>query len=415
MTVGTTDADTSSGDGVSTWQARVNGLGITGAKVKVDGVYDSADASAARAVQRADGLLVDGVVGPQTWAATFDVGANGVDLDGAFRMPLAWDPRAMPRLFNADGSDAGANSAWDPTILVVDRDEDMGNSITKAQATRSAQAELARTPTPGWVGEIVLTADPIEGSRLDIREGQNIRVLGHLATDVVLHIAQVSVQDDRSVRLTVDEHYRDLVTLAGILSRDKESATDPARMPARKYRRRFRENVVDFDGESPAGVVPDFALFGGLWSVIHIPVSQTGQVASIRLQTHGPMAKFSVAFFGDSVTAAQMVSLVGNPLIAHGNYGPYDHHRPDLELLGFINAIGGPGQAAGYSQDTDTGAGSGYETSPYTGSSTLLTGWLVDTASWAYTSVRPPWLWLAFYSDRSTRIRGRLLPAPPQQ
>jgi len=407
MTIGTTDGLTTSGTGVSDWQKRVDSLGIPGAKVAIDGAYSSQDAAACRIVQKAYGITIDGVVGPQTWAASFNVGANGGSLDGAFRMPLAYNAATMPRLYQADGSDAGANSGWDPTLLVVDRDEDMGAGISKAQAVRSAAAEFARNATPGLAGEIILTGDPREGSRFDVREGHNIKVLGFQGADVLVHIAHVQVSG-MTVRLTVDERGRDLITLAGILTRDAAAASDPARMPARKYRRSVlsRDAVVDFDSESPAGKVPDFALFGGLWSVIHIPVSQQGTVAEMELTTHGPASPFVVAFFGDAVTANFMVSHVGaNPLVDRGDgYGPFDWDYDNLLTAGFIEAIGGPGQAAGYDR--------GYQTSPFTGGSTPLTGKLRSTAGFQYRSVRPPWLWLAFFSPNSTRINGRMVPAP---
>jgi hypothetical protein len=163
---------------VSDWQERVNDLNLT-ADLRVDGVYNSNDAEACRVIQRHFGLTVDGVVGPQTWAATFDVGANGTDLGSAFRLPLAWDPKVMPRLYHADGSDAGANPAYDSTVIVVDRDENFGSGVTKTQARRSARAELARDANPGWVGTITLDADPPRGPGGTSYEGQNIRVNGH--------------------------------------------------------------------------------------------------------------------------------------------------------------------------------------------------------------------------------------------
>ncbi|HET9654601.1 MAG TPA: peptidoglycan-binding domain-containing protein, partial [Kineosporiaceae bacterium] len=178
MTVGSTDAGTTTGHGVSDFQRRVNELGLTGTHVAVDGVYNTADAKACRVVQKHFGIQVDEVCGPQTWAALFDVGANAGDLSSSFRLPLAWDPKVMPRLYNADGSDAGPNPAYDPAVPVVDRDENFGPGISKEDGRRSAVAELARSSTPGWVGTIVLRADPNEGSRWDIQAGQNILLRG---------------------------------------------------------------------------------------------------------------------------------------------------------------------------------------------------------------------------------------------
>jgi len=405
--LGDTDAGTVSGAGVSDWQERINATGLV--KVVVDGIFDAADAAAARVVQAKRGLTVDGIVGPQTWAATFDVGVDGTDLTAAYRAPLAALASATPTLTFADGSAGGPNPSDNPNSLVVDRDEDFGDGVTKAQAIVSAQQELARSSTPGWVGEIVLTADPQEMSRFDIREGSNGTLLGWTGRDVPLHVAQVRVQppgpadEHGTVTLTVDERARDLVTLGAILRRDQDAARNPAMMPPRKQRRSQSrpDSVVEFDGESSGGIIPKHALYGGLWTVIRIPVSQAGKVARVVAAT-SPASPFVLAFFGDAVTPADLRSLVGaNPLAERGDgFGPFDK----LTTRGFVEALGGPGQACGYSP--------GYETSPHTGTATPLTGKLDSSGSWTYQSVKPPWLWLAEYSATSTFISGRIYPAP---
>ncbi|MGF7235732.1 MAG: transglycosylase family protein [Frankia sp.] len=53
---------------VRAWQTRMNKLGY---HLVVDGRYGPQSAGAARELQRAKGLAVDGIVGPQTWRATF--------------------------------------------------------------------------------------------------------------------------------------------------------------------------------------------------------------------------------------------------------------------------------------------------------------------------------------------------------
>lgn len=408
--IGDTDAGTLSGTGVSDWQRRVNETGI--ATVKVDGKYDATDAAAAKLVQRAKGLTIDGVVGPQTWAASFDVGANGVDLNAAYRAPLAQLASVTPLLTQADGSFGGANPSDNRSIIVVDRDEDFGDGISKAEAIRSAKAELVRTSTPGWVGEIVLRVSPPEIAMWDIREGTNGVLKGWTGRDVTLHVAQVRTTPPRgtdpgSVTLTVDEHARDLMTLGSILRRDKDAQKNPAMLPPRRMRRsQLRaDSVVEYDGESSGGVIPRLALYAGLWTVIRIPVSQAGKVAQVVAQTT-PEAPFCLAFFGDAVTPADLVRNVGaNPLAERGDgFGPFDWAADKLATLGFIEAIGGPGQAAGYDP--------GYETSPHTGLSTPLTGKLISTGSWTYRSARPPWLWVAVFCPFSTFISGRIYPAP---
>ena len=58
------------GDDVRIWQREaVQGHGLA---LVVDGAYGSVSAEACRRIQRAAGLDIDGVVGPLTWAATFE-------------------------------------------------------------------------------------------------------------------------------------------------------------------------------------------------------------------------------------------------------------------------------------------------------------------------------------------------------
>lgn len=406
MDVGTTDGDTIGGHGVSDMQRRVNETGI--ARVSVDGVYNTSDAAAIEIVQRHYGITVDGIVGPQTWAALFPQYASNA-LAGAFRLPLAFDKHIMPRLYRADGSDAGANSYYDSSILRVETDVNYGAGVTKAQAIKYAKAQLARDYPAGWTGTITLTMDPVEGSMYDIRAGHNFRLKGWGGDSdgILLHISGVEVSPQtETVTLTVDTKARDLATLNAINQRNRDNATNPLRLPSRVSRksRLIQDTTVPYDGESAGGILKKTALINGLWVYVDLPISEIGRVAKLELQTD-PAQKFSVAFFGNlRVTAAQMASRVGNPLVFASAYGPYDRLNELYPEMGFIEAFGGPGQAAGY--------GSGYETSPFNGASTTITGTLKNFSGWDYQSSQPPFIRVFFWATDNGSIEGRIYPAP---
>jgi hypothetical protein len=402
-----------SGAGVETAQQRLVELGY---RATVDGTFSSADANAVKVFQRDRGLTIDGIIGPQTWSALFPQYPINY-LDGSFRLPLAFDTRIMPRRYYPDGSDAGANPGFVSGYPRIEVDISFGENVTKADGIRSANDMLARDREPGWLGSIDLGTDPQEGSIFDIREGHNLRLKRwETTTGPLLHIAEVTVFPQRlEATVQVDEKARDILMITQIKQRNLEAIVQPNRLPARKLRSSnlVSDAVIRFEGESPAGVIRKLALIGGLWVYVDIPVSEVGTVASLTLQT-SPATKFVVAFFGDlAVTPSDLISHVGaDPLAERGDgFGPFDWHAAQIASLGFIQAYGGPGQAAGYDRNSSND-GSGYETSPFSGGSTTVTGCLRNTASWSYRSTRPPFLRAFFFAPDDCTISGRLLPAP---
>jgi hypothetical protein len=97
---------------------------------------------------------------------------------------------------------------------------------------------------------------------------------------------------------------------------------------------------------------------------------------------------------------------VGDPTATDVNgRGPYQPNQDTLAELGFVDAIGGPGQAAGYSP--------GQQTSPWDGvGESPVTGKLDSQAPISYRSAKPPWIWVGFYATDSCYINGRILPGP---
>lgn len=410
---GETDASTDSGDGVTTIQERINQLNLT-RDVAVTGVYDAATEAAIRSIQDQAGITVDGIVAGQTWNVLWPL-YSGVQIGLEIRLPLTYDYRVQQSLYAADGTVLGPNPAYTPTILRVEKDINYGSGISKAVGTQAAKDEYNRTrgeggAYPGWVGSVTLRVDPNQGSRWLIREADVLRVQSFQGGTKDLHIAAVDARPSDgpgSVTLTVDELARDLPTVAAILAQDEESKDDPLRLPGRRARQSqiTPDAVEPFDGESSAGRIPPIPLFGGLWTVQAIPLSAAGKIARIRMKAT-PVTPFYLAFFGDTITAEQLVRYVGNPTVTdtYGR-GPYQPNQDTLAQLGFIDAVGGPFQASGYSP--------GQQTSPWDGTGeSPLTGVLDSQAPISYRSVRPPWIWVAFYARDSCRISGTILPGP---
>lgn len=398
IAIGTTDAMTDSGDGVSTWQRQARELGY---KIAVDGVYNDNDARVVRAVQAAYGIQVDGRIGPQTWVATFATGSNAGDLNGAYRRPLAIDKRVDPNLYAANGAIVGKNPDYDPSIIRYETSIDYGTGIAKAEGRASAQLQVARDANPGWSGTVSLLTDPWEGSRSQIREGDKLTILGWNGAplDVWVVTREVDPSNGWSVNLTVDSKYRDAMTLGSILTRNRESRNTPGRRPGNIDKQSHQtRDIVEFDGDSGAGVIPRLPLFANLWSVIHIPVSLVGSIALLDVRTEGPVAPFVLAMFGAPITAANLLDLVGNPLTSDNGW---TKHADELaNKWGWIETYGTPDDPAGYYPGNKSADGSS------------LTGRLYDTNSLQFTSTKGGWVWVAMFSSVSTHISGTVRPGP---
>lgn len=385
--VGTTDAMTDTGDGVTVWQRRMRALGYG---VTIDGVYSSADEQWARKVQRDRGLHVGGGVGPQTWVATFDEGTNGADLSKSYRAPLAVAPEVEPFLYAANGAIVGGNPAYDPNVERRESDDiDFGTGVTKAEAIAEAEKMLARNAHPGWVGTITLRGDPWEGSRWFMFEGQNVLLHGHRGGDVLLHIVARNLDPETGqVTLTVDSKARDALTVREIRERNAESRIDPARKPGNANRRsRLDQDILNpFDGESGAGRFYRRPINGlaGLWSVVPVYISEAGQLNRVYLRTLAPAAKFWVALFGKEVTPNWMAARVGNP----ASPDAWKAVIEDRENNGLIEQWGNDSQPCGVDE-----AGN-------------VNGILEDTGGLSYYSTKGGWTWVAVYADRSTFIEG---------
>lgn len=358
------------------------------------GTYTQTDAGVCKRFQAQAGLSVTGKVNAQTWAATFDVGANAGALDNAYIAPLNYDKRIEPYTYSANGAATGSNPDYDPSIMRVERFENYGEGMERDKAIMLAGAEITHDGIAQYAGTIDLKIDPQEGSRFEIKAGQNIVLRQHRGVDRFLHIASVRQNfSSLSVALTVDELGRDRTTLAAILERDRKP-DDPARR--RQYRNTTSKQTVDsravWDCESGAGIIPYHAIQAGIWNVLRIPCGEMGDVVRSEFTTAVP-AQMAVGIFDRPVTPAD---LAGMPPSTANYWDSFD------EDSGLIIAWGGENQMGGYYPNLQSD-----QPTP------ALTGKLLDNASWYFESTQPPYLWVALWvaSPGLNHISGKLAPA----
>lgn len=233
FTVGTSVPD------VQIWkdEMRKNGWYVTDG-----GTYNSADAQTCRDFQLSAGIQVDGVVGPQTWAATFEVGSGSGDPTDVYFAPIYTHSNVEPYLYASNGAITGPNPNFDKSVQRVERYTNFGTGVTKFEASKSAALEIDRAHPASWLGTITLVIDPENGSRLLMRAGQNILYKHHRGTNRLLHIVSAEIDFANLVTmLTVDEQARDANTVAALKSRDRDTF-GPSR---RKSSRRNSEIIQD--------------------------------------------------------------------------------------------------------------------------------------------------------------------------
>lgn len=377
--------------GVAVWQDRMRQGGFS---LQVDGIFDNYDADLCRFIQYHGGLVVDGIVGPQTWALTFQPGSEAGDLNSAYIAPLDIDPRVEPFLYAANGATVGNNPAFDKSVMRIETYTNYGDDSSIREAKISALNERLRNQDPGYYGTITLDIDPEEGSRFEIKAGQNIEYKNFRMQNILFHITEASIDlEGLKASLTVDSRARDSQTVAAMLERDR-AAGEPVGTPTRPSNSTGREteDKVVFDCESAAGFVPWFIAPGRLWTVTRIPLGEVGSISKTWMETHTQDAVFSFACFDRKVTPNQLQSYGGNPL---DNEDYWLNFPEDVGLM--ISWGKDASEMCGYYPGQQS------EDNPWTGR-------LIDASGWQFWASTPPWIWVAFWCDRTTEIGGRFFP-----
>lgn len=384
--------ENNTGEMVLIWEQKMQSSGWN---IVADGTYSQADMAICMRFQEQAGIIVDGIIGPQTWAATFLAGENAGDLNAAYFAPIAQLGYVEPFSYDATGAVVGANPWYFPGAIRIEHYDNYGEHVSKVDATISAQARLRSQSGPNFVGTITIKTDPEEGHRFDIREGQNILYKGYRGVDMLFHVAEVSFNfEDLSVQVTVDTAFRDAMTIAQIMERNRE-LNNPSMTATRHQSASMivEDRISVWDCENGAGVIPRMGIGAGVWQVIRIPAGEFGQVISTTVNTDLPTT-ISVAVFDRPITA--------NYLQARGHPNQTDFWKTFPDTQGLIIAWGGEGDMAGYYPGASGAQTGGQDDQP--------TGRLVDRASWNYWSMSPPWIYVALFSDSTTYIQGRLYP-----
>jgi hypothetical protein len=405
----------SSGSNVDIWQYEMSSNGYeVGTDFAIgSGLYTQVEADACSELQEDAGLPQTGVVNLATWNATWNNGNPQMNFSGSVHLPLYEDTRVMQFFRSANGSPLSYNPAFNDNIIPVGAYINYGENTSKKFARKSAKRMIQRDSDPGWSGTITLAGvDPPEMSKYDICEGMNVRLPWYNGTSggILLHVAGVDwseADSGWSVQLTVDTKARDLLTLAEMRDRNRETRQDPARAAINLFRKsaHTRDPGTPWDAEGGFGELPQVPVTGGQWNIYKIPASKYGSLASVHFVTTSPATTFCVAIFGAAPGTAWLNRNVGAPLVSRSDsYGPWDVPglQGALSDRWFIEAFGGPKQAGGYSP--------GFQTNPNTGAVTghPVTGVMTISSTTDFAISTAPIMYLAIWPTATCQISGRV-------
>jgi hypothetical protein len=436
--IGTVDADTDSGDGVSVMIWRLVKTGYLALADKPGG-YDSDVSDAVRDLKEdaigGDGTATffDGNMTPTAWAALFDTSATGYSLAGTQILPAAERRSVRKWTRSSNGSVIGRDPYYDPTRLKVDSTVDMGVGMTRKQMRTWARTELSPGTSPNWVGTITLRSGAViagehtPGSALTaadlmpakaLRPGMNVW-LPQFDDGILVHVSGVEVRGTTpdEVVLTVDTRARDTMKVWEIIRRNRDSRRNPARAWLNQHRSSSltKDAVGEFD--EIGGVIDDrVTLAAGSWTVFPVVAGQEGVIRSLRIETVTP-TEFVVAVFGKQIKPTALSSMVGNPLTKRGMkkwvdedvrakldedyvllYAAGEKQAPCGYFPGSKFPDGAPDDSASSDDDTDTP------------DAAFLTGRWEDDAGFSYHTFDGPVLWVAVYAVDASHVRaGRIM------
>lgn len=304
--VGTTDADTSGGDGITILYIKLRELGFLPWEVANTGVYTSDFVDAVKKVQRKANLTQSGNMNTATWDALWDTGVTGFSVNGAYIEPLAEDDRVRQWNRASNGAILGRNPLYDPTVPRVEVFIDYGPGMRKAAMFRHARGVLARSQSlKNWTGTLRFNnAGLFSGSQTsatanetnlmpmrDLRPGMNVWI-PDFDGGTLFHVSGCDVDTD-GVTATVDTQARDLVEVREIMARNAESRVDVRREWNLANRTAKHSRAMVNSDENFGELDRNVRLVGGQWNVVPMIAGQQGQVNRVDIRLINSPAEFA--------------------------------------------------------------------------------------------------------------------------
>lgn len=333
---GTTNAQTANGDGIDVLINRLVVLGYLRRDDQAGGFDFDVTLAVIDAQQDASRADVDpvGKVTTALWDWLWDLNATGYTTKEARVLPWAqnrayreWNRSATGNLINRN-PDYDASKA----ALTVSAYVNLGQVKSKSRARRFARTLLSGSET-NWVGTLTLAG---AGGSMALINGTHVPGTPIAAADVVparairpgwnlwapqfqggttFHVSGVDVSNDGAeVRLMLDTRARDTMQIAGILERNRENRTSPARAFWSQRSSSVGKDIIMGHDEHFGVLGHKVHLSGGEWNVFALPAGDYGTVARVKMFTEDDPAEFSMLVFGREVWAPWLAYRMSDPL-----------------------------------------------------------------------------------------------------
>lgn len=427
MSLGDTDADTTTGSGVTVLNEKLVAMGYLSTDGLVYGTYGPGTVAAVKELQDDGGRPQTGAVDSDTWDDLYDNNVTGFSASDAHIAPLVQDPRVRQYNYTSNGSIAGLNPLYDLAVKPVERFIEFGPGVTKAQAIAWCRGEWTKLSGDNWFGEIEMNGltgfagdwttadyeflnDPTTGAEFvmpheNIRPGMNVRL--PMFGNILVHVSGVRVnKQDKRVTLTVDTLARDLLDLAALMSRDTEARRNIRREFRVDHRPNKRSGAM-IERDEYFGILDrDVTLYANRWNFFPVPAGQEGVVKRIRIRTTDDEAEYSVLVLKHEPTEERLDNRIGNPLVISAESVLERESLHDwLDSKNILYAAGDGKQPCGYFPRRHRDDDGNVTDAPITGRHT-------DDGGFDYECDPKNALivWVAIYPDRDCTVkRGQLL------
>jgi len=313
-----------SGAGVQLLTRRLWSLGLLDSDDAGSLDFDDEVEAAVNDFREGLGLPQNGTVTSGLWGNLYRQGFNQQSLQGVHFEPGAAKTETVQWLRGPGGDVVGKNPNYDRKVMPVEEFVSYGENVYKRGAKKNAKATIGRTEVR--TGTVVLTSDPAEMSRFEMRAGMTLLVknlMGTGAAGLKVYVSSVEVDwSGQSVTLAVATSALHFIELATIRQRQVEARQNPAKRARQAFRHsgQTRDTVMGWESEGPSGVIPRRMIQAGQWNPLQVVAAERGNLAEARFVADNPTA-FQVIVLGQQVSPKVLNRKVGNPFHMRGGEG----------------------------------------------------------------------------------------------